>query len=431
MTRYLGWMFLLASVPATLAGAEGRYIVRTSDGISSLLNVCRLVGCNVVRTLDGTLNRLFLVTTPLELPLSVLRPVLQLTGKLVSIELDINISLGTSGKLVSVPDGLNDRTLVDLLGSPVWNGYASQPASGIVRLPEARAQYGARGGGTVAVIDTGIDSTHPALRSVVLTGYDFLSNQPGANTEGGVQQSTAAVLDGGGGIGLLNQATAAVLSLPLLSFLSLQENQAVGHGTEVAGLIHLVAPRAMLLPLRAFRPDGTGYLSDVLRALYYATANNANIVNMSFSFGGYSPEFRQAVDYAQRRGLVLVASAGNNGSDQAVYPAAFPGVIGVGSTNSFDQRSSFSNYGSQLVWVAAPGEQLITSYPYSTYSAVSGTSFSTAIVSGTVSLMLDRGQTVNQTQARDALAQARWISSQMGNGRLDMVRALGKAFGSW
>jgi subtilisin family serine protease len=431
MTRYLGWMFLLASAPAAIAGTEGRYIVRTSDGVSSLLNVCRLVGCNVVRTLDGTLGRLFLITTPLEIPLSVLRPVLQLTGKLVSIELDVQISFGTTAKLEQVPAGLNDRTLVDLLGSAVWNGYASQPASGIVRLPEARSQYGVRGGGTIAVIDTGIDSAHPALRSVVLTGYDFLTNQPGATTEGGVQQSTAAVLDGGGGIGLVNQATAAVLSLPLLSALSLPDNEALGHGTEVAGLIHLVAPRAMLLPLRAFKPDGSGFLSDVLRALYYATSNNANIVNMSFSFGAYSPEFRHAVDYAQRRGLVLVASAGNNGNDRPVYPAAFPGVIGVGSTNSFDQRSSFSNYGSQLVWVAAPGEQLITTYPYGTYAATSGTSFSAAIVSGTVALMLDRGHRVNQTEAREALSQARWVSPQLGNGRLDVVRALGRLFGSW
>src|SRR2546426_8740460 len=109
---------------------------------------------------------------------------------------------------------------------------------------------------------------------------------------------------------------------------------------------------------------------------------------------------------------------------EIVYPAALQtDVMGVASTTDQDTRSSFSNFGNSIVWVAAPGEAIITSYPFSTYSAGWGTSFSAPFVSGGVSLLLNRQPTINHSQAAAAIARAVFIGPDMGHGRLDLVQA--------
>ena len=99
-------------------------------------------------------------------------------------------------------------------------------------------------------------------------------------------------------------------------------------------------------------------------------------------------------------------------------------MIGVGSTSDLDRRSSFSNYGSQDVWIAAPGRNVITTYPYRTHAAASGTSFSAPMVAGTVALLVDSGRNPNQSQAAAALAHAHPVPGDLGHGRLDIVSAL-------
>src|SRR5260370_7313974 len=153
-----------------------------------------------------------------------------------------------------------------------------------------------------------------------------------------------------------------------------------GHGTEVVGIIPLVAPKAKILPLKAFHANGTGYLSDILRAMYYAVQNKANVINMSFDFTSSSNELTKAVNYANSHSVILVASAGNDGKQESVYPASMKNVMEVPSTSDFDTPSTFSNYGSQVVWVAAPGEQIVTTYPFASYTPGSGTSFSAPFV---------------------------------------------------
>jgi len=80
-----------------------------------------------------------------------------------------------------------------------------------------------------------------------------------------------------------------------------------------AGLVHLVAPTAKLLPLKVFKSDGSGYASDVIRAIYYATNNNSKVISMSFSFAASSTEMSKAIGYATGKGVICVASAGNDG----------------------------------------------------------------------------------------------------------------------
>jgi len=197
-------------------------------------------------------------------------------------------------------------------------------------------------------------------------------------------------------------------------------------------VIHLVAPTAQLLPLKAFHSDGTGNLSDVIRAVYYAVQNNASVINMSFDTQTASPELANALAYANLLGVIGAASAGNEGQGPPflVYPAALQndvmGVASVGSTTSTDgTRSSFSNFGNSIVWVAAPGEEIVTTYPFSTYSAGWGTSFSAPFVSGGAGLLRSLNTSMNEAQAAAAVAHAVSLTEPgMGNGRLDLLQAL-------
>src|SRR5882672_1099525 len=196
----------------------------------------------------------------------------------------------------------------------------------------------------------------------------------------------------------------------------------------VMGVIHLVAPNAKLLPLKAFHSDGTGSLSDILRAIYYAVQNGANVINMSFDFTTSSVELESALNTASQSALICATSAGNDGKNELVYPAALQSVaMGVASTSDTDVRSSFSNYGNAIVWVAAPGEGIVTTYPFNSYAAGWGTSFSAPFVSGTSALLLNK-QATNESQAAAAVAHAVPVgpagSTDMGHGRLDIVQTL-------
>jgi len=162
-----------------------------------------------------------------------------------------------------------------------------------------------------------------------------------------------------------------------------------------------------------------------VRAIYYAIQNGANIINMSFDFTANSTELASALEKANQSGLICAASAGNDGQQELVYPAALQSVVmGVASTNDLDMRSSFSNYGDAIVWVAAPGEGIVTTYPFSTYAAGWGTSFSTPFVSGGATLLRNLQASINESQAAAAVAHAVWMGPEMGKGRLDLVQAL-------
>src|SRR5713101_9632538 len=424
-------LIALATAGVQPAAAQNRYIVRTTGGLSSVLNLCSLLGCQVQGSLDGNVNQTFLVTSTSNLVVNLLNFSVNLVESLLgiqSIEPDKLLPVPQT-PLNGISSGLYDTALVNYYGTLVIHGYAAQPATQIIRLSDAQNGFNVRGTGIVAVIDTGVDPNHPVLYPMLLQGYDFTRNQPGAsewldvtgmqsgytdtNTQnqqpGYVQQSTAAVLD---------QSTAAVLDgSPYVAF---------GHGTMTAGLVHLVAPKAKILPLKAFSANGTGYLANIIAALYYAVQNKANVVNMSFDLSSSSPALNKAVSYANKANVVLVAAAGNEDTNAKVYPAAMNGyVVGIASTTDWDSRSSFSNYGSADVWIAAPGENIISTYPGGTYASESGTSFSSPLVAGTVSLFLSaKSQSFNQSQAAGALSHAILLTPDLNHGRLDAYQAV-------
>jgi subtilisin family serine protease len=409
------------------AAADNRFIVRSTLG-SSLQNllVCVLNSCTVAPyALDGTLGQLFLLTTPSTVDANTFLALLQNTPGIVDAEPDQLVSIvGGLNTVTSIPPGLSDTTPVNYYGTSVWNGYANQPAARIIRVADAQSTFHVTGTGIVADIDTGVDPNHPALQPVLLQGYDFTRNQPG-----GSEMNDLTYLpppSGTTSVAVVNQSTAAVLDQSTAAVLDGTPYAAFGHGTMVLGVIHLVAPQAQLMPLKAFHSDGTGYLSDIVRAVYYAVQNGASVINMSFDFLTPSQEMGMAMTYANHQKAVSVASAGNDGKQEIVYPAAYTHtVMGVASTSDLDTRSSFSNYGAAIVWVAAPGEAIITTYPFGSYAAGWGTSFSAPFVSGGVALMQGINLNLNESSAKQALAHAIWISPELNNGRVDLYQAVG------
>jgi thermitase len=221
----------------------------------------------------------------------------------------------------------------------------------------------------VAVLDTGIDWRHPALAGRIATtdsgdpiAWDFVDDDadPDESSYNGIGS---------------------------------------GHGTFVAGLITLAARRAQIMPLRILGPDGTGSAYDAAAAINFASQHGARVINMSF---GAIPEdapevLKDAIRSARSLGIVMVTAAGNDGKEKAYYPAFEDGeenVISVAATDGL-AKASFSNYG-EWINVSAPGVALISAMPGTEsesgyvpgYAVWSGTSFSTAIVSGAAAVLL-------------------------------------------
>src|SRR3989441_5704725 len=420
--KMLGIFLLFFAAWTAPAAADTRFIVRDPAGLTALQQICLMLGCNVSGGLDGGLGKLFLVTPPALIDPNTFLQTLRAQPGITNAELDALLKV-MQAAASTPPSGLSDATPVNYFGVSVWHGYRAQPASTIIRLPDTQSAFSVSGAGIVAVIDTGVDPTHPVLQAVLVPGYDFTRNQPNgsettdytgwpplANSTNTAQvnQSTVAVLD---------QSTVAVLD-------GNPQYTAFGHGTMVAGIIHLVAPTAQIMPLKAFGADGSGYLSNVIRAVYFAAQNGANVINMSFSVSTYSQEMARATKFASRHQVICVSSAGNDGKEEWVYPAVLATVMGVASTTNSDTLSSFSNYGEDLVWVAAPGEGIVTTYPFGTYAAGWGTSFSTPMVSGAAALLLSVNSHCSEACAEQSLAHAVPISPDLGNGRVDLYQAV-------
>ena len=415
--------------PAQLLSLGGSYsstrlIVRDTLGLSGLNLTCLVLGCQVKQSIGDPSGQLFVITTP-----SLLNPVLFIAKLLLQpgiSAVEIDQSVGTQAASAgSAPSYLSDRTAVSYYGSTVWEGYVTQPAVQLIRSDAAHSVYNATGAGaTVAVIDTGVDPDNPVLKPLLVSGYDFTRNSNGGSEKADVSQSTVAVLDNAQAA-VVNQSTVAVLDQSTVAVLDTDNYAAFGHGTMTAGVVHLVAPRAKIMPLKAFKADGSGYASDVLRAIYYAVKNGADVLSMSFDFTTYSPELKNAINYANNNGAICVASAGNDGRQVSVYPAALANVIDVASTTNQDTQSSFTNYGAPPVWLAAPGEAIMTTYPWGSYAAGWGTSFSAPLVSGTAALLAGINSNITQSQAANALSYSQPISvPSLNNSRLDVYKAV-------
>jgi len=330
----------------------------------------------------------------------------------------------------SILDGLPGRSVVTYFGSSVASNYVSQPATAIIHHSEAQSGTGLIGAGvTVAMIDTGVDLSHPALQSSLVQGFNFIngSNNPSElgdldpATAAALTQSTTSILDGQNLV-LQNSSTVAILSQSTTSILD-GPPSAFGHGTMTAGLVHLIAPGASIMPLKAFAGDGSSDLFNIVSAIYYAADHGANIISMSFELTQSSPALQNAIQYASSKNVIIVAASGNDGRQMLVYPAGYNTVIGVGSTDNQDAKSTFTNFGTNGVFISAPGEGVITTYPGGNYAAAWGTSFSTPLIAGEAALILQSRPGFKNSDVANAISRAVAIQ-QMGHGRADLCLAL-------
>jgi subtilase family protein len=432
--------FFVAAGATPASAGQGDTMVRIKPGYDGniVINaVCALTGCVNKGPLDvppgQTQPGLLYLVANLPVITWVLNLTLSLLG-MASVEADLPVTLTEVNPFrndqasASVLNELWRGELKSYYGTPSFQSYLEQPANEIVGVRHTHCGLRATGGGIVAVIDTGVDPLHPTLAPHLVAGYDFTRDVNGGSERSDVDQASASVLNEVYGVNLatmagVDQASASVLNDP--------DHVAFGHGTMVAGVVHLVAPTARIMPLKAFDDSGEGYTSSIIRALHYATYNGAKVVNMSFSRPTASNELKKALDYASSRGLFLVSSAGNNGNTALRYPAAYPNVIGVASTRDDDTRSSFSSYGSGNVSLAAPGEAIITTYPFGTFAAAWGTSFSTPFVSGGAALLVGIQPNATPSQVASALANAKPLGSALGSGRLDLEEAVQAGRSSW
>ncbi len=424
-------VFLLLLSCSIFAKSQTPYLIRPT-ATSSVASIAQRHGLNVVRPLNpgGTV---YLVSDPRNLPPTELETEIGGDSEVTDFEYD---------QSTSVPE-LNQSTgvILDQIPPPagsfygggrVLRSYLTQIAPRIIRLWSAQTKFHLTGAGTVAIIDTGVDPLHKALASSLVAGYDFVHNRVGTSSDWAdldpttrkilqhskidpatksyvkvVRQSTGVILD---------QSTGVILDGGKLP-------QAFGHGTMVAGVVHLVAPTAKIMSLKAFNADGTARLSDILRAVYYAADHKVHVINMSFSLLQDSPELADAIDYAQSKGAICIAAAGNTGTPHIANPANLEAVMGIASTTPQDQKSHFTSYG-KGVFLAVPGENVITTYPGNNYAEVSGTSFSAPFAAGTAALLLQLVPDIDYEGTSLSMAHAQAVSQLLGHGRLDIYRTL-------
>lgn len=218
------------------------------------------------------------------------------------------------------------------------------------------------------------------------------------------------------------------------------------HGTHCAGIagattnngkgVASIGYGVRIMGVKCSPSSGSGNtLPDSYDGIYYAIQANANIISMSFggSSGGFDTG-QNLMNSAYAKGIVLVASSGNNGQEVAYYPAAYDHVIAVGSTDSDDGMSDFSNYGSHID-VLAPGRNIysLKAETASSYGNASGTSMSAPLVAGLCALMKSDQPSLNpdqlETQLKsscdDVSAENPGLTGKIGAGRINAVQALG------
>jgi len=214
----------------------------------------------------------------------------------------------------------------------------------------------------------------------------------------------------------------------------------VFHGTMTAGLAGLINPNAKLMPLQALDDNGSGTTDEVAAAVKYAADNGANIISLSLGSSVDDSYLHQQIDYAISKGVTVVAAAGNDGCNCLSYPADYPEVIAVGASTATDTTASFSSYGSNLD-VIAPGTagDVCSSFYTSTNAtsaytcSYSGTSFSTPITSGMVSLLIQQypglspgtiQSIIDGSADKTAAMGSSNFTLQQGYGRIDIAKAL-------
>ncbi|HKQ61479.1 MAG TPA: S8 family serine peptidase [Candidatus Polarisedimenticolaceae bacterium] len=317
-------------------------------------------------------------------------------GLVAALRADPDVLGAEPHLLLDSPEGVQ-LSIPDLDESAGPEEYEGQTATTAIRLAEAQARY--RGAGViVAVLDTGVVQTHPRIASRLL--------RPGADFAGG--DGTAGAQANGlddDGDGMVDESRE--------------------HGTFVAGLIQLVAPDALILPVRVLEEDGRGTSFGLAKGIAFAVQRGARVINLSLGMRQDSYLVARAIEYAHAAGIAVVAAAGNRALPEVDFPARLSRVIAVAASDGGGRRATFSNYGAQVA-LSAPGTGVLSTFGADGFARWSGTSFATPLVSGAVALLLERYPGLDASVVRTLLARTAQpdenppeLAGQMGAGLLD------------
>ncbi|MBU0573147.1 MAG: S8 family serine peptidase, partial [Candidatus Margulisbacteria bacterium] len=256
-----------------------------------------------------------------------------------------------------------------------------------------------------AVLDTGIDYRHVDLAAKIILGHDWANNDNDP----------------------------------------MDDN---GHGTHIAGIIGAVTDNSIgvagvswqsqIMAIKVLDSSGSGFISDVALGIREAADYPVNVINMSFGDYSNTSTLKNAVDYAYAKGCLMAAAAGNENTDDPIYPAAYDNVLAVAATDQDDRRSvwsgsySASNYGA-WVNIAAPGSSIYSTWRSDTYRNDNGTSMATPVVVGSICLLLSSNPALSQSDIKTRILDTAdnidtlnpGYEGLLGSGRLNLFKALG------
>jgi hypothetical protein len=274
----------------------------------------------------------------------------------------------------------------------------------------------------VAVIDTGVDATHPDLREVMFTNSGEVPGN-GRDDDGN---------------GLIDDVRGWNFEAD-----DADSSDDFHHGTHVAGIIGAksdnrigisgIAPRVRILPVRWMK-KGLGWGEDAIESIHYAVKMGARVINASWGGIGYSKALEEAIREAEKKGVLFVSSAGNGKADNDVKPhhpanLILSNTVSVASVDENDQLEKYSNYGKTKVDFGAPGKDILSTMMSGNYGNLSGTSMAAAMVSGSAALILSvrpelRAQDLKKILSDTVVPSAGLQTKTRTGGRIDTLRAV-------
>ncbi len=339
--------------------------------------------------------------------------------------------------------------IYEILYQPDDSSFASQWGLNVIRANESWNITRGNSSVVIAIIDTGVDWDHPDLALNIWNNTDEIPDN-------GVDDDNNSYVDDVRGYDFVDIDNSSYedegyIFDPNEDYNNNDTNPMDyhGHGTHCAGIAAAVTNNSQgiagvcwyckIMPVRAgFKiwcpasecgvAGWTGILEvdDIAHAIRYAADNNASIISMSFG-GTNSSTLQDAIDYAYSKNITLIAAAGNDGTSDKTnaYPAAYDNVIGVAATGEGDSVPSYSNYGA-WVDVAAPGNNIYSTYYNDTYATMSGTSMAAPHVAGGAGLLLSYNSSLSQTEIRDILNHTGKVINFHGTEipRIDLLSAL-------
>lgn len=283
------------------------------------------------------------------------------------------VDFGSEVALVSSRELVTASRLARVQGPVVKSGdqvKVDGQAGDVVFTDDGFSEVQAAKDVVVAVIDTGLDTKHPAFEGRIVKPFNAIDGSSDVEDHQGHGTHCAGIIAGA-------------------------ENDAQNAGG--------VAPQVKIMPIKA-SDDGAFTSAAMAKGIRYAVDNGAKVISLSVGGPMFQPSVHQALAYAKKKGVLVVVAAGNDGKDKVSYPGAYDEVLAIGSSKD-GKRSFFSNGGDHLD-LSAPGEKINSTVPGQTYGVKSGTSMATPYVAGEAALVIAEHPDWTVDQVRDHMRRA-------------------------